>query len=449
MAKHLTDSELERYRERTLPPQALLSANAHLFDCEACHVRYGGDSQLGAAFDFARSIEVSGAEEAHPSFERLAAYVDDALGEDERLTTAAHLRECEDCEAQVSDLMPLRDLIAPSVKAAAPKVVAPRIVAPEPTTVRRPALSEKLWAVWQVPAYRVAATALFVTLFVALSAWVLTRLPRTDVADRRPQAPSPAPEQLQPPPDANAANTSPQPSSIRESAPTSSRDAPQVLLALDDAGGRVTLDAGGRVGGLDSLSPEQRALVGRVLTTARVETPRVPWADGRAGDTLLGGGESSFSLLGPVGKVVRDSRPTLRWTPLGGDAGYVVTVRDSQGRTAATSGTISSTEWSVTRPLRRGEVYSWQVLAVKDGAEAVSPPPNAPDARFKVLEETAEDELGRAEQLRPRSRLLLGALYARAGMLDEAEREFRELVNDNPRSSVARKLLRGVRARRR
>ena len=161
------------------------------------------------------------------------------------------------------------------------------------------------------------------------------------------------------------------------------------------------------------------------------------------------GGGTAFSLLGPVGRVVRVVRPTLRWTPLEGAASYVVTVRDSQGRTAATSGTISSTEWSVPRPLRRGVVYSWQVLAVRDGAEAVAPPPDAPDARFKVLEKTAAEEIGRAEQLRPRSHLLLGALYAGAGMLDEAEREFRELVGHNPRSRVARKLLRDVQARRR
>ncbi len=66
MTKHLTHSELDRYRERTLPPQALLAANAHLHDCEACYVRYGGDDQIGAAFGFLRSIKASDAEGAHP-----------------------------------------------------------------------------------------------------------------------------------------------------------------------------------------------------------------------------------------------------------------------------------------------------------------------------------------------------------------------------------------------
>jgi hypothetical protein len=208
------------------------------------------------------------------------------------------------------------------------------------------------------------------------------------------------------------------------------------------------LNADGRVVGLDFLSPRQRNLVGRILTNARIETPRVPWAD-RKGDTLLSvdAGGASFSLVGPVGKIVRDVQPTLSWTPLEGAASYVVTIRDSQARTIATSGVISTTAWRVTQPLRRGAVYSWQVLAVKGDAEAVSPPPNAPEARFKVMEEMVAQELEKAEQLRPRSHLLMGVLYAGAGLLEEAERELNELVQQNPRSRVARKLLQDVQSR--
>jgi lipopolysaccharide biosynthesis regulator YciM len=40
---------------------------------------------------------------------------------------------------------------------------------------------------------------------------------------------------------------------------------------------------------------------------------------------------------------------------------------------------------------------------------------------------------------------MLGVLYARAGMVDEAEREFQALVESNSNSSVARSLLLSVR----
>ncbi|MBK9317085.1 MAG: hypothetical protein IPM55_22970 [Acidobacteria bacterium] len=38
-------------------------------------------------------------------------------------------------------------------------------------------------------------------------------------------------------------------------------------------------------------------------------------------------------------------------------------------------------------------------------------------------------------------RLLLGSIYAKAGMIVEAERELRELVKSNPESDFARRLL--------
>jgi hypothetical protein len=37
-------------------------------------------------------------------------------------------------------------------------------------------------------------------------------------------------------------------------------------------------------------------------------------------------------------------------------------------------------------------------------------------------------------------------LYTRAGLLDEAEREFQTELKSNPRSAVARKLLHSVRS---
>lgn len=461
MRKHLTDSELERYRERTLPPQALLAANAHLYDCEACHGRYGGDANLEAAFAFLQNIGEPAEEETHLPFEQLAAYVDDALVGEERRAAATHLEQCAVCAAEVRELRPLRNLIAP-----APAIAAPEIATTAP--FNRPTLFEKLRAAWRTPAYRIPALVAGAVLLVVLSGWFLIRSPRTDGAGPQAQVPPTPQEHAQDKqvtenvsPGGNASvdkSASPIEKASDDknaapplSAPTPSGEAAPILLSVMDADARVTVDAGGRVGGLDALAPAQRRLLGRMLTTARVETPRMSW-DSRAGRDVLMGGASdgaSFSLLSPVSRIVRDVRPTLRWTPLEGVESYVVTVRDSHGVTVAMSGPLSSVEWSVPQPLRRGVAYSWKVLAVKNGEEIVSPPPTAADARFKVLEETRAEELNSAERLRPRSRLLLGALYARAGLLDEAEREFQQLVEENPRSRVARELLRDVKSRRR
>jgi hypothetical protein len=441
MTRHLTDQELERYRGRTLPPQQLLSANAHLHDCDSCHGRYGGDHRLGDAFALAQSLKRSGVSESHLAFEQLARYVDDTLPRGERSIVAAHLEECAECEAEVSELKPLRALIGGESYPEAALALTP---------VRQATFFEKLWAAWQAPVYRTAAV-VGVAFVAALLAWVLMRSLRTNT--RAPQAgqeqakikqeanvsgalievPGPDGKQIQPAPADEAA-----------------AESPSTILALEDGDARVTLDERGRASGLDSLSPAHQQLVKTVLTTARLETPRLPW-EGRKGDTLMGGSgdEVSFSLQSPVSKVVETVRPTLRWTPLAGATNYEVTVRGSTGRTLVTSGPLSSAEWRVPQPLRRGVIYSWKVLAVKNGEEVVSPAPTAPDAQFKVLEAAKAGELARARQLHPRSHLLMGALYARAGLRDDAEREFRELVAKNPRSRLAQKLLRDVRARQR
>ncbi|MET0625901.1 MAG: zf-HC2 domain-containing protein [Pyrinomonadaceae bacterium] len=447
MRKHLTDSELERYRERTLPPQALLAANAHLYDCEACHGRYGGDANLEAAFAFLQNIGEPVEEESHLPFEQLAAYVDDALEGEERRAVATHLEQCAVCAAEVRELRPLRDLITPAPALAPPKIATP-------AHVNGPTLFEKLRAAWRAPGYRIPALIAGAVLLVVLSGWFLIRSPRT--AEVGPQAQVPPTPQEHAQDKQVTENVSPggnapadKSGSPVEKASNDKNTAPP--SSVMDADVRVTVDAGGRVEGLDALAPAHRQLVGRMLTTARVETPRMSWESRPGRDVLMGGadGRLSFSLLSPVGQIVRDVRPTLRWTPLEGAESYVVTVRDSRGGTVAMSGPLSSAEWSVPQPLRRGVVYSWKVLAVKDGEEIVSPSPTAADARFKVLEETRAEELDSAERLRPRSRLLLGALYARAGLLDEAEREFQKLSEENPRSRVARELLRDVKSRRR
>jgi hypothetical protein len=89
------------------------------------------------------------------------------------------------------------------------------------------------------------------------------------------------------------------------------------------------------------------------------------------------------------------------------------------------------------------------VTAVKDGQEVISPAAPAPEARFKVLGAATMKELERLEAAHPDSHLVRGVLYAQAGLLDDAEREFRALLEANPQSPTAQKLLQSVEALRR
>lgn len=93
-------------------------------------------------------------------------------------------------------------------------------------------------------------------------------------------------------------------------------------------------------------------------------------------------------------------------------------------------------------PLPRGRPYSWEVTATKDGTEIIAPIAPASSAEFKILEAEKVSALTKLKQQKPVSRLALGLMYARLGLVTEAEGEFRQLVKENPDSAMARKLLR-------
>lgn len=63
-----------------------------------------------------------------------------------------------------------------------------------------------------------------------------------------------------------------------------------------------------------------------------------------------------------------------------------------------------------------------------------------PEAKFKVLEEAKVRELNRLK--RRGSHLALGVYYACEGMAAEAEKEFQILIDNNPQSPIAQRLLR-------
>jgi len=182
------------------------------------------------------------------------------------------------------------------------------------------------------------------------------------------------------------------------------------------------------------------------LTTGTVKTPRELAELSRNAGTLMGetGDGVAFPLVSPVGVVVRGDRPTLRWQPLSGATNYTVTLLDSNSGATITSPPLTATEWTVPRTLTRGGTYTWQVTAVKDGRDIISPAAPAPEARFKVLDQSKVGELERIERAKINSHLTRGVLYAEAGLLSDAKREFAALVKANPQSPTARKLLRSI-----
>lgn len=159
---------------------------------------------------------------------------------------------------------------------------------------------------------------------------------------------------------------------------------------------------------------------------------------------------ASFSLLAPVGVVVRGLRPVFRWTPRAGASAYRVTLLELPDGEARSSPFLSATDdaWTPDRPLAAGQRYAWQVQALgpEGNVLAKTPSPPQPEARFQTLAAAQESQLQQLETAHPHAHLLLAVAAARCGLLAEAEGHLQALAAANPGKALPDSLLRQVRA---
>jgi uncharacterized CHY-type Zn-finger protein len=465
VSTHLSAQQVEQYRSHSLPPAELLDAGDHLVVCAACRAKIADPEQLDASFsnlrdDFKRQARAS---QTHLNYQQLSAYVDDLLDTVEREIVDSHLVICALCKEELRDLFAFKETLSANSAAASepPKAIE--------------TLRERLRAWWSPGAGRFGwqlAGAMAALAFVALIVWLALRLtPSTQVVELQPTpSPSiavpPSPQTTPPittPPNDSSANSNggasqspapdvkPTPSPSPPAGTPVDNAAAAPLLALNDNGGRIIIDRQGNLGGLETMSQAEQQAVRKALLTERLETPaslsELKGKDGR----LMGGDDdgSSFSVIGPAAIVVADGRPTFRWRALEGATRYTVKIYDTNFNLAETSDALTATQWKPARALPPGKVYTWQVTAMRQEGEVVAPAPPAPEARFKVLDSAQALELKRSLAASRGSHLARGVIYTRAGLLDEAEREFTALLKTNPQSRVARRLRENVRALRR
>ena len=219
-----------------------------------------------------------------------------------------------------------------------------------------------------------------------------------------------------------------------------------VVAQLNDGGKQIVLNKKGELEGAEHLPPSVQRAISSTLVSQRLEKPDDLEELADKSSVLLGGRVEGlpFELIGPIARVLPDNQPTFRWRPLEGATGYIVSVLDAQLDEVETSDTLTVLEWRVPRKLNGG-IYSWQVTAIKDGQRIVSPTMPAPQAKFKILEANKVAELARARRDFPESHLALGIVLTRAGLLEDARREFEILQKENPGSPLVKKLLEQLR----
>jgi len=413
-------------------------------DCEACRLkveRVLDDDEMfymlkAEALSASAETAASSVEQAHLTFERTAAFVDETLAGEELRVVKDHLTGCEQCAMAVDDLRAFRNQVMPGLDR-------------EYRQPPAPATTENLWRRFVAairdrsprPPALVVGSALAALLMIA-AGWLIWQAMEQNGKGPKVAQTDPSP-------------TTPVVTPVVSPIPTQ-EGAATVIAQLNDGAGQVVLDGNGKLSGVDHLPPGYQQMIKNALGSQRLE--KSPLLAGLARPDSLymrGGGARGdrFSVIHPVGIVMLSDRPTFRWSPLEGATGYVVEVYDAKLsaklRQIITSPQLADTSWTPPQSLKRGGIYSWQVTAIKGGEEFSSPGPPAPQAKFRILDETLANELDQARRAYASSHLTLALLYTKAGLLDDAEQEFRKLQKANPHSVISLRLLTYIKAMRR
>lgn len=425
MSEHLTTQQIENFTAHRLTTDELVTVSRHLAMCSDCRQLVNARTRTWQRVASLQSSFRTEGNSAHLSYEQLAAYVDNEADNIAREISANHLAICQQCTDVMQELQALRvNLQTPAVLPARKTFVEWwREVWPAPAMLR--------------PMFLVAAA---VMLFVVIVWWA-----------RRPsfvpeQTPEQIPEQSVAVAQPSPTIASPAPSVVASVSPTPT-ETPVVNVSLQDSGATITLDQAGNIAGLTTLSKEAERALRQALTTQQIETPAELKSLIRRPATLMGNTPDSLTiqLLSPIGTFIKDAQPTFHWQKVKGAQSYAVTVLDANFNAVATSPALTNSFWRMTTPLQRGQEYLWQVTADVDGKRVTSASTNAPEAHFKLLSADRVRELQLLVQTN-RSHLLRGTMYAKAGLLDEAEQEYQALLKSNPHSIIVRKLLQRLRA---
>jgi hypothetical protein len=425
VSEHLSEKAIKRYRSRQLSPAELLALDDHLAECDSCKAEARNIENSAAVFAQTTSaLELESAlEESHLEYQQLADYVDNTADDLDRELIETHLGFCQSCRKEMNDLQAIK----PILDQPAPDYFGKTVGS-----------SQRFSNWWPLPLVRRPVQVAAVILIGAFVVWLVVpyfRRPPQDAQNQPGQAGNR---------DVAVANNTP---GSETASPTPQQDQHNdfsLVADLIDGDRHITLTSDGKLSGLESTSSEVQAEVAAALRDGRVRAPSVADLRGRAGELMGEAGSREYGLLSPVATVVESRTPTFRWHAIEGADNYVVSIFGPDSSKVAESAQIREPTWRVNVPLPRGRIYSWQVRATKQGKEVLMPPPAAPVARFRVIEGAKAERLAQIRHGQVSSHLVLGLAYADAGLLEEAEPEFKKLVAANPKSSVARSLLLSV-----
>ncbi len=439
MTTHLSTEQIENYVGRRLSRAELARVDEHLFGCEDCYQQFLEHFQLGRRFPIEIDLnELAGLRGWHLQGEELKAYAQGRMDEVNQGYANLHLQDCGWCREEVSHFSEFTDKLE--------YYLSKRHV---PLNQQRDSRRyfPKISAIpltWS-PVRLASTAALIVILISAAFVWSGLGIKsgeqeatayesakeggsvQANVASAIETTPNPT-QPLQSPQSTT---------STKLSHTTDSKGRPQRTRSH----GPAILASAARTGKGKARIDTEASLIAENLVM-----PAVIEMFDRAPVVLRGDGNKteSFNVTSPYSTVISDDQPTFRWTALTGASSYTVSVYDANLKLIETSEPLTKTQWLIPNRLKRGVIYTWVVTAIKKGKEILAPTLPA-RAEFKIVEGSERAKL-RALIRNTQSGMARGVLYAKAGLLDEAEQELRTHLYNHPADKQAIRLLETIKS---
>lgn len=425
----LDDRQLGEYLSGKLPADTLIEACEHIRTCARCRAR------LAEAADYRTATIGLGAvattTEDCPEYEVLSDLVDEKLVGRVLRSVERHVTNCELCWQDVETLQSARSRAS---------------LAPEITVVPGARSGRRTWRVfsWK-SATATAVGAAAVAAVMMMSHAPVAKGPGSSqtIASNTPKVKIESPVGVKPnssvvvPPKREVATNPP----VTPEAPKTITPAPTRIAMLKD--GAISVESVGGKIEVKSAGHDLESVVAASVNR-KIRTGRLP-ADMKLAmnpETLRGSaGNVDIRKTSPAASGMLSSQPQFKWDAVDGAESYRIQVSSADGTTAVdtvTSATSFRTEkklpagayvWTVS--VRMGELAEWQASKAQS---------------FRILSQSDAELLSIAKRKYAGSHLVMGTVYERLGMIDEATREYQALVKENPGSPLAEKLLSGVRS---
>lgn len=476
MNPHLSEDQIEQSLRPIQPSDA--EAERHLRGCNLCQDRLAAAKAVQQIYSALSADHRAFARDAggHLSMERMLAYRDGDLEDEEREQVQHHLDQCALCTEEMDQLSgadalldavfvpePLLETAGASAPVSASAPVAAAVGGASGT---RRSVFRRLRYTLQSALPAAIAACLVALVFL----WRPPASSNTVVLERNIAKLN------------TALTRSQEQSNIAAASASESQRRLDALLAGMQRRDQMVAQLGEKIGGLGARVGDMGEQVRRlnptgdaqsvvretgpgaaVVAAARsalsaVETGRIsapPLLSELPPPQKGAAFSSDFQIRSPFRVAVESLEPVLTWSPAA-SVGRVpppiqVTVFEGDRPVRGPVTVRGKTAWKVAPPLEPGHLYSWRIRRL-DGSGEITPGPADPNQRgeaptaalFKVLNAADRKELQRERAAFSSSGLALSLIDAHFGLLDRAEAELKQLQEKHPDSAAIKTLLTSV-----